>query len=435
MGRICAAAAFSVLVSFLFLCVGGNAHNITAILDAFPEYSTYNDYLTRTKLADEINSRTTITVLVVNNGAMAALTGKKLSLAAVKNAMSLLVLLDYFNGQKLHDISNGTALSTTLYQTTGNAVGNGGFLNITDLKGGKVGFGAVTPGSKAKLDAMYVKSVKEIPYNVSVLEISQVILPSDLSAPAPSANALNVSAELEKAGCKIFVQLITDTGVLKTYEDAITTGLTLFAPTDEAFAGPVMAKLKKLSSAQQVSLLEYHAMPVYNPTGTLKTASGPMSTLATNGVHKYAVSVSSAGDTVTLDTGLSKSTITKTLVDDPPVALYSINKLLLPSEIFAVAPAPAPTPETAPSSSPTTSPEVAPAPQTLTPTPSAASPSPTSSSSPPAPPSGAPLQGPASSQGPSSANSGASFAAPRHEAALGYLASMVIVCSAAVMFL
>ncbi|KAH9289102.1 hypothetical protein KI387_033219 [Taxus chinensis] len=66
------------------------------------------------------------------------------------------------NGQKLHDISNGMALSTMLYQTTGNAVGNGGFLNITGLKGGKVGFGAITLGSKAKLEAMYVKSVKEI---------------------------------------------------------------------------------------------------------------------------------------------------------------------------------------------------------------------------------------------------------------------------------
>ncbi|KAH9306046.1 hypothetical protein KI387_010450, partial [Taxus chinensis] len=134
-------------------------------------------------------------------------------------------------------------------------------------------------GSKAKLDAMYVKSVKEIPYNVSVLEISQVILPSDLSAPAPSPNALNISAELEKVECKIFVQLITVTRVLKTYKDTITTGLTLFTLTDEAFTGPVMAKLNKLSSAQQVSLLEYHAMPVYSPTGRLKIASGPMSTL------------------------------------------------------------------------------------------------------------------------------------------------------------
>ncbi|KAH9324781.1 hypothetical protein KI387_004959, partial [Taxus chinensis] len=51
------------------------------------------------------------------------------------------------------------------------------------------------------------------------------------------------------------------------------------APTDEAFARPLMAKLNKLSSAQQVSLLEYHAMPVYSPTGRLKIASSPMSTL------------------------------------------------------------------------------------------------------------------------------------------------------------
>ncbi|KAL3739578.1 hypothetical protein ACJRO7_020917 [Eucalyptus globulus] len=51
-----------------------------------------------------------------------------------------------------------------------NAPGNTGFVNITDLQGGKVGFDAVTPGSK--LDSSYTKSVKQIPYNISVLHIS-----------------------------------------------------------------------------------------------------------------------------------------------------------------------------------------------------------------------------------------------------------------------
>lgn len=415
---------FCLFLVILLFCACGEAHNITKILNGIPDCSVFNRYLTQTKLADEINSRTTITVLALNNDAMAAITSKNLGLAGIKNILSLHVLLDYFDPQKLHDINNGSALSTTLYQTTGNAEGNSGFLNITDMKGGKVGFGAVTPGSKVKLDSTYVKSLKEVPYNISVLEISKAILPSDLAAPAPSASNLNITEVLDKAGCKIFVQLITSTGVLKTYEDAFADGFTLFAPTDEAFSAAVMSKLKKLSSAQQIYVLEYHALPEYSPMGTLKTSSGPVSTLATSKAAKYALSISSAGNTVTLNSGLTKSTVTNTLQDDQPIALYTINKVLLPTEIFGVAPAPAPTPLMAPSSSPT--PAEAPAPEAIPP--SSPSPSPLLLS-PPAPPTGTPALSPAV-MGPASAKSSTSFASPSIAPGLAFMAALVLACSA-----
>eukprot|EP01018_Ginkgo_biloba_P016940 Gb_40985 [translate_table: standard] len=409
---------FVLLLSFS----AASAQNITKILHGFPQYKDFNDLLTQTRLADEINSRTTITVLVVDNGAMSALNSKHLGLSVAKKVLSLHVLLDYFDPQKLHQITNGTTLSTTLYQTTGNAAGNQGFLNITDLKGGKVGFGAVTPGSK--LESTYVKSVKEIPYNMSVLQISQLIMPTGLEAPSPSPNDLNITAVLNKAGCKIFAQMITSTGVLKTYEDAVAGGLTLFAPTDEAFQGRMMPKLKKLSSAQQVSILEYHAIPVYSPLGTLKTTHGPISTLATNGASKYALTVTSSGDSVSLNTGVNKCTISATLVDDQPIAVFTVDQLLQPSEIFAAAPAPAPVPVLAPSSTPAT----APTPEAVSPSPSppTSSPSPSSAVSPPAPPASSPAEGPAVS-GPVAAKSSAVFAAPLKNAGSGLLALLGVV--------
>lgn len=71
-------------------------------------------------------------------------------------------------------------------------------MNITDLKGGKVGFGSAAPGSK--LDSSYTKSVKQIPYNISVVEISApIIAPGLLTAPAPSSD-VNITALIEKAG-------------------------------------------------------------------------------------------------------------------------------------------------------------------------------------------------------------------------------------------
>lgn len=86
--------------------------------------------------------------------------------------LSLHVLTDYFGSKKLHQITNGTALTSSMFQATGSAPGSSGYVNVTDLKGGKVGFGA--EDNDGKLDATYVKSVAEFPYNISVLQISQV---------------------------------------------------------------------------------------------------------------------------------------------------------------------------------------------------------------------------------------------------------------------
>lgn len=382
------------------LTITATAHNITAMLEPFPEYSLYNSYLTQTKLDDEINSRQTITLLVLNNGAMSALAAKH-PLSVIKKALSLHVLLDYYNPAKLHGISKGSTLSTTLYQTTGNAPGNLGFVNITDLKGGKVGFGSAAPGSK--LDSSYTKSVKEIPYNISVLEITApIIAPGILTAPAPTASDVNITALLEKAGCKTFASLILTSGVLKTYESAVEKGFTLFAPSDEAFKAPGVPDLTKLTNAELVSLLQYHALTGYTPIGSLKSTKHPISTLATNGAGKYDLTVETAGDSVTLKTGVDSSRIASTLIDSTPLCIFTVDNVLLPTELFGKSPSPAPAPE--PVSAPSSSPALAPSPTPV----SAEAPSPVAS--PPAPPmegpSGAPADAPDSVADVTSDNAG-----------------------------
>lgn len=383
------------LLTFSLLAISAvKAHNITAMLSPFPEYSEFNNYLSQTKLADEINSRETITVLVLNNGAMSALAAKH-PLAVIKNALSLHVLLDYWDNQKLHQISDGTTLSTTLYQTTGNAPGKLGFVNITDLKGGKVGFGSAAPGSK--LDSSYSKSVKQIPYNISVMEIdTPIIAPGILDAPAPSASDVNMTALLEKAGCKTFAKMISNTGVLKVYQTAAEKGLTLFAPSDEAFKARGLPDLNKLSNAELVSLLQYHALASYTPKGTLKTTKDPLSTLATNGAGKYDLTVTTAGDSVTLDSGVDTSRIAGTVIDSTPICIFTVDSILLPTELFGKSPSPAPGP------APETSPSPSPAPAPLAPE-SATAPSPFAS--PPAPPTGTPAGAPADSPNADSQNS------------------------------
>ncbi|KAH6787044.1 FASCICLIN-like arabinogalactan 2 [Perilla frutescens var. hirtella] len=95
-----------------------DAHNITHILEKYPEFSTFNHYLTVTQLFLEINRRETITVCAVDNAGMSDLLSKHLTLGA----------------KKLHQITNGTGLAAIMFQATGSATGSAGFINITDLK-------------------------------------------------------------------------------------------------------------------------------------------------------------------------------------------------------------------------------------------------------------------------------------------------------------
>ncbi|KAD6453188.1 hypothetical protein E3N88_07893 [Mikania micrantha] len=139
----------------------------------FPAYSEFNNYLTETKLNDEINSRQPVTVLVFNNSLVKEFLSDE-PLSVVKVALSIHILLDYFDKQKLMAINDGSTITTTLYQTTGNAVGGTGHVNITDLVGNKVGFGSDANGSR--LDALYERSLKQIPYNISIMEISDSVM-------------------------------------------------------------------------------------------------------------------------------------------------------------------------------------------------------------------------------------------------------------------
>ncbi|KAL3829591.1 hypothetical protein ACJIZ3_018393 [Penstemon smallii] len=394
------------LLTLTILTTAVAATNITAILSEYPEYSEFNNLLTQTKLADEINSREPVTVCALPNGALSSITGKY-PLSVIKNVLALHVLLDYYDAPKLHKIAEGSVLSTTLYQTTGNADGNLGFVNITDLRGGKVGFGSGVPGSA--LDTTFTKSVRQIPYNVSVIEVSQPIAPAAiLKAAAPKASDVNITALLEKAGCKTFASLLVSTGVLKVYTSAIEKGLTVFAPNDEAFKGADVPDLSKLTNADIVSILQYHALASYSPIGTLKQTKSKISTLATNGAGKYDLSVTTAGDSVSLDTGVDSSRIASTVLDSTPLAIFTVDSLLLPVELFGKAPSPAPGP------APETSPSPSPSPVADAPAPGSAA---TPIFSPPAPPrsspDGAPSEGPtADSQNSTSDNAAGVLEAP-----------------------
>eukprot|EP00257_Ricinus_communis_P012336 XP_002534396.2 LOW QUALITY PROTEIN: fasciclin-like arabinogalactan protein 2 [Ricinus communis] len=321
------------------------AHNITRILAKHPSFSTFNHYLTVTHLAAEINRRQTITVLALDNAAMSSLLSKGLSVYTLRNVLSLHVLVDYFGAKKLHQITDGSTLTSSMFQATGAAAGTSGYVNITDLKGGKVAFGA--EDNDGKLDAMYVKSLEEIPYNISILQISEALNSAEAEAPT-AAPSLNLTEIMSKQGCKAFTDLLKASGAQSTFEETVDGGLTVFCPTDPIIKG-FMPKYKNLTAAQKVSLLLYHGVPVYQSLQMLKSNNGIMNTLATDGANKYDFTVQDDGEDIKLETKVVTATITGTVKDEEPLVVYKIDKVLLPRELFKGAPEPesAPAPKSA----------------------------------------------------------------------------------------
>jgi hypothetical protein len=169
--------ASSVLLSFaLFLLVSSSAtsaFNITRLLGRHPNFSIFNDYLTQTQISQQINTRNTITVLVIENKAIASLSGKPLD--TIKKILSVHVVLDYFDVQKLTTLPKKTTILTTLFQSSGAAANQEGFLNVSLINEGEIAFGSAVKGSI--LSSKLVTSVAAQPYNISVLQISAPIVP------------------------------------------------------------------------------------------------------------------------------------------------------------------------------------------------------------------------------------------------------------------
>ncbi|XP_055821896.1 fasciclin-like arabinogalactan protein 3 [Solanum dulcamara] len=179
------------LCSFLLLSASSaSAFNVTKILSQYPDYSNFNDLLSKTGLASEINSKSTITLLAIPNGAIGDLTSK--SNDVVKSILTTHVVLDYYDTMKLQKLKDKTTKLTTMFQESGKASNDQGFLNVT-AKDNTFVFGSAV--KDAQRDSRLEKSVMNQPYNISILGISQPIVTPGLdsalapsSAPPPKAN-------------------------------------------------------------------------------------------------------------------------------------------------------------------------------------------------------------------------------------------------------
>ncbi|KAK9922876.1 hypothetical protein M0R45_031316 [Rubus argutus] len=179
----------SLLLSLFFFFSHSYAFNITNMLKDYHDFSTFNDYLTRTTLADQINKRQSLTIFVVDNGGMGSVTGKSMDM--VRKVLSLHVALEYFDTSKLQHLpKDQPTLMTTLLQANGQATDQQGFLKAT-INGNSSGGGvSISSASSSDQSAHVVKSVVSQPYNISVIQISNAIVPNIISPPTAAPTRL-----------------------------------------------------------------------------------------------------------------------------------------------------------------------------------------------------------------------------------------------------
>lgn len=166
---------------------------------------------------------------------------------------------------------------------------------------------------------------------------------SQSPAPSPSGPT-NITKILEKAGqftTLIRLYKITQVGdQINTQLNNSNQGLTIFAPTDNAFSALPAGTLNSLSDQQKVSLIQFHILPTFLSTSQFQTVSNPVRTQAGDSAGSFPLNITTSGNQVNVSTGVDQATVANTIYTDSQLAVYQVDKVLLPLSIFGT-PAPA----------------------------------------------------------------------------------------------
>ncbi|KAM7498060.1 hypothetical protein LguiA_022474 [Lonicera macranthoides] len=169
------------------------------------------------------------------------------------------------------------------------------------------------------------------------------------SAPAPAPSGpINITAILEKGSqYTTFIRFLTETQVANQINNQVNTsteGMTVFAPTDNAFTNLPTGTLNNLTDNQHVQLILYHVLPKYYSLQSLLTVSNPVRTQATGqdgGV--FGLNFTGNGNQVNVSSGIVETFVNNALRQIFPLAVYQVDKVLLPVEFYqAKAPVAAP---------------------------------------------------------------------------------------------
>ncbi|KAK3001628.1 hypothetical protein RJ639_021538 [Escallonia herrerae] len=286
--------------------------NITTLLSPYPDLSDFASLLSSTSVAADLSRRSSLTLLAVPN-------------------------------PFLRTLPSPTSLADVLrYHTTGRATSNFGSVNITRNPSSQ-SISIRSPAIYSPSNATIISLVKNLPYNVSIFSVNALLIPYGFDLIASETRpplGLNITKALTDGhNFNVAASMLAASGVVQEFEaDEGGAGITLFVPTDEAFADlPPTARFQSLPADKKATVLRLHVLHSYYPLGSLESIVNPVQpTLATEdmGAGSFTLNISRVNGSVAIDTGIVQASVTQTVFDQNPVAIFGVSRVLLPREIF-----------------------------------------------------------------------------------------------------
>ncbi|KAG9151317.1 hypothetical protein Leryth_002866 [Lithospermum erythrorhizon] len=254
-------------------------------------------------------------------------------------------MLQYLSLPDLRHFPPSGKLVTTLFQSTGRASGTSGYVNVTTFTSGN---NVKTIESNVYIhtfvsNVTVLSLVKTVPYNVSIFTVSAVLVPYNFdimsSETRPPLGVNITKVLLDGHNFNVAASMLMASGVEVEFEqDQGGAGITLFVPTDDAFSDlPGSVKFQSLPADEKADVLRFHVLHSYYPLGSLESIVNPVQpTLATEkiGAGRFTLNISKINGSVAIDTGIIQASVTRTVFDQNPVAIFGVSRVLLPGEMF-----------------------------------------------------------------------------------------------------
>ncbi|XP_028808028.1 fasciclin-like arabinogalactan protein 12 [Neltuma alba] len=187
--------------------------------------------------------------------------------------------------------------------------------------------------------------------SVPLVPVTPSAAPGPAAAVVPKAPSTDVVQILSKAKrFTVLIRLLKTTQLINQLNSQLATsgsgGLTIFAPDDAAFSKLKAGLLNSLNDRQKVELLQFHTISTYISISNFDTLTNPVQTQAGDDPKRLQLNVTTyGGSQVSMTTGAVNASVTGTVYTDSKLAIYQVDKVLLPLDIVlpkAKAPAPGP---------------------------------------------------------------------------------------------